>query len=383
MKRTAFAALLISVCLASVCRSGDSGTVKIGVILSLSGELRKAGRVALAGVRLRLNDYNACRDPGQPALELVVHDDESNPGKAVQGVLRLAADAGVPAIIGPLSTNIMLAMRDSVNATGVVAISPSVTSPRIGRNRDLCCRLLFDDEFQGVVLARFLAQRQKMLNAAAILNQRYAYAASVFATFKAEFERLGGRIVAEERYEWPSPDSDEEYDFTDIIQAVGRSNPDVVLLPDHSGEVAAAIRCSTRLRAGLRFCGGDTWQHEEVMLSSGHDLENAFFVSGADFESGTPEMRKYIELFDLSNDPDAQLMSVLGYDALSLLIEAMKNGHDSVSIRDSLYSIRNFRLATGTITVDPEGGSEKTAYIHRINMYRGAFRSRVIDEIEP
>ncbi|MCD8139742.1 MAG: ABC transporter substrate-binding protein [Planctomycetaceae bacterium] len=379
MRKSSF----LSLCCVSIllCSSVGAGEVlRFGVCLSLTGEFSAAGKKNLAGIMLRLHDFNTNSDDLQ--LQAVVRDDKSDAAEALRVLEDLAVEEKVPAIIGPMSTNLMLGMRDRAAELEVVLISPTVTSPRIGKNRDWAFRVLFDDEFQGVALARFLVRRAGLTRTAAILNDRLAYAGSVYSAFKENIEKEGGSVVCEEHYEWVA-DEDRMYDFTQAVERVDSANPEIVVLPVNSTEIAAIIRCATRLGKTLRFCGGDTWQHENVLLSSGNALEDALFISGINFDSGTPAMVRYRYLYDHSNDPDVQLSSVLGYDALSLLIEAAKGGRDSRSIKDALYRITNFELATGTITIDPERGSEKTAYIHRITKQDGEFVADIIDQIAP
>ena len=360
--------------------AADPTLFKFGVCLSLTGEFQEAGKKALAGVKLRVDDYNA--DPGNPfRLEIVVRDDESLHDNAAKIVEELAAK-NIPAIVGPLSTNLMLTMREAAEKHGIVLISPTVTSPRIGKNNDWAFRLLFDDSFQGVALARFIRSRLGYARAATIVNERLAYSGSVATMFDETFAKEGGEIVGRESCSWVA-NEDKVYDFAPLLERLAKAEPEIVLLPVNSTEVAAIIRASLKTSLKTLFCGGDTWQHENVLLSSGNNIENAFFISGVDFDSDTPAMRHYIELFDRSHDPYAKLTSVLGYDAASLLIRALDNGTDSASIKEGLYGIKDFELATGTITIDRERGSEKSAYIHRIEFGREGFVSAIVDEIKP
>lgn len=361
--------------------SDNNTVVKIGVCLSISGEFQESGRKALAGVKLRIDDHNDNRKPGQPKIVLSVLDDKSNPQTAQENAQSFA-DAKFPVIIGPLATMLVMGMREVAQKEEIVIVSPTVTSSKVGKNRDWVCRLLFDDEFQGTALARFLAERKDIRRAGAVINDRLGYSSNVFRAFKEEFEKHGGEIVAEEHYEWVA-DELKSYDFTDILRSLDAAEPEIILLPVNSTEVAAIIGQSTRLGFDMTFCGGDTWLNELVRVASGNNVEGAYYVSGINYDSGTPEMEHYKYLYDHSHDPDIQISSVMGYDAASLVIEAMKNGVDAGSIRDGLYSIKNFSLATGTITIDPERGSEKTAFISRIERDEGEFVSRVVDEIVP
>ena len=374
--------LVISAAFTAATAAGETQTFRFGVCLSTSGEFRDAGRKALAGITIRMDDFNSRSAETGIKLEMVLRDDKSDPEATAAIVEELAVKEKITAIIGPLSTTLMLKMREKAIPLEVVLISPSVTSPQIGKNGDWAFRVLFDDEFQGTALARHILHKLKIRRAGAVINDRFAYAASVFRAFEQTFTGEGGRIVAEEHYSWVA-DEDKMYDFAAVFKRLNTVRPDIILLPVHSTEVAAIIHESLLAGVRARFCGGDTWQHENVLVSSGNNVENAVFVSGINFDSGSPAMKRYLELFDQSHDPNAQPMSVLGYDALSLLIEAIKNGRDGKAIREGLYGIKDFELATGTITIDRERGSEKSAFIHRINRNGAEFKVEVVDEIKP
>lgn len=367
----------------TACESAEVKTVRVGVCLSQTGAFSESGRKAIAGVRLRFDEFNRHAERTGYRVEMVLRDDKSDAATAEGVVRELAVGERVPAIIGPLSTNLMMGMRAAAAEHKVVLISPSVTSPKIGHNRDWAIRVLFDDEFQGVALARFLTRKLGVKRAAAIINDRLAYSGSVFGSFKENMDKEGGEIVCEEHYSWVADDA-RGYDFTEILRRVEAAEPDIVVLPVNSADVISIVSQATRLGGVSRFCGGDTWQHESVLVSSGNNLEDSYFISGINYDSGTAEMERFISLFDNSNDPDAQLSSVLGYDAASLFIEGLlRGGADGGAIRDALYTVRNFELATGTITIDPERGSEKTAFIHHITREGGGFVSKIIDSIEP
>ncbi len=378
-----FTALLCAVLISVMpAAASDVPVVRVGVALSTTGELAESGHKFIAGIVLRMDDFNKNAEEHGYRIELVFRDPASTVHGAVEAVTGLIEEEGVQAIIGPMSTTLMLAMAPVVREKQVVLISPSVTSPLIGYDGDWCFRVLFDDRFQGVALARYVRDNLGYSRAGAILNDRFAYAKSVFDAFQERFVANGGTIVAEEHYSWVA-DEDRMYDFSDIFTNIAEEHPEIILLPVHSTEVAAIIRESLRTGLPLRFCGGDTWHHENVLYSSGNNVEGAIFISGTNFESNSPEMRRFLSLYDASNDPAAQPTSVLGYDALSLLIKAMENGHTASEIREGLYNIRNFEIATGTITIDSKRGSEKSAFVHKIEHMGVEFVSTVVDELKP
>lgn len=362
--------------------AGQTRSFRIGVCLSLTGEFSASGKKALAGVKMRVEEHNSTVGPDGARIYLVVRDDRSDAATAAGIVEELATKDRLAVIIGPLSTNLMRGMRDAAHRLKVVLVSPSVTSPQIGRDRDWAFRLLFDDGFQGVALARYLYRDLGVKRVASLVNRHLAYANSVNQAFKKEFEALGGSMVREEFYEWVA-DEDDEMDFAPALDRLAGADPQMVLLPNNSTDIAAIVRQAFDSKLSVPFCGGDTWLHETILESAGNKVKDAVFVSGIDYESGTPEMKHFLDLYDHSYDPDAQPASVLGYDCVSLVLEALKKGGDAESIRDALYAIRDFPLATGVITIHPERGSEKSAYIRRIVEKDNAFVSETVAVVKP
>ncbi|MCC8179860.1 MAG: ABC transporter substrate-binding protein [Planctomycetes bacterium] len=360
--------------------AGSANAVRIGVCLSLSGEFSASGKKALAGMRLRMQMHNEAPGTVGP-VELVIRDDGSKADQAKQVVSELIHDEKVQLILGPISTNLILGLRDMARENEVVLISPSVTSPLVGRDGDWAFRLLFDDEFQGVALARYLYRELGVRRVASIVNERLSYAKSVNSAFRRVFEEEGGEITTEQMYVWVASE-EQEHDFTDVLHAAADSQPDMILLPNNSVDISTITRQSLGIvDPAVDFCGGDTWLHENILYSGGNNVEGSIFVSGIDYDADS--MQQFMYLFDQSNDPDAQPSSVLGYDTMSLALEGLKNGTTGREIRDGLYKVRDLKLATGGITIDPVRGSEKTAYIHRIIEQNGEFVSTIIDEVRP
>lgn len=354
-----------------------------GASLPLTGEFEPRGKKALAGIKLRVDDHNANLKPGQHRLKYIVRDDKSDPVVAQKNI-QYFADKKIQAVVGPLASAFVPGMREVAEKEHVAIISPCVTSPKAGKDKDWVCRLFFDDEFQGTALARYLYEKKNIRQAAAIINDRlpFSYPVSVFTAFKKELERLGGKIVAVQRYKWVA-NEDDNYDFSLALRNVQKAMPQIVLLPASSVEVAAIVSQAAKMDLALTFCGGDTWTNELIPMASGRGIENALFITGFNFDSDSPAMQHYRCLYEQSHDPDLQLSSVMGYDAVSLLIEALKYATDAESIRECLYKIRKLNLAVGTVTIDPERGSEKTAYIHQFIKKGTEFVPVLVDEVVP
>jgi branched-chain amino acid transport system substrate-binding protein len=86
--------------LSRVARAAD--TLKIGMVLPLSGPAAAVGRYALAGVKIALDRVNKSGGVLGKQLELVTEDDQTtNPG-AMLAFSKLAAQPDIIAFLGPV-----------------------------------------------------------------------------------------------------------------------------------------------------------------------------------------------------------------------------------------------------------------------------------------
>lgn len=368
--------------------SAEPATVRFGVCLSLTGGFADAGQSYLVGASIRVEEFNKNADAEGFRLEMTVRDDQGDPERANAVVREFAAQEDIVAVVGPNTSDIALAVRDVAEGEKIPLISPSVTSPQFGGGGGWTFRVLFDDDFQGIALARFMRDKLGPKKAAALVNRRFLYGNNIYQAFRKVFEEKGGVIVYERAY-----DADLEtasgMDFTGILNEVLLADPDILLLPGYPVEVTTVIRESlavefrNRLGLPIRFCGGDSWYRDSILLESGNNLNDSYYIGSLDEDGATPEIVNFLNLLNHSHETAAEMVSALGYDAVSLLIAALQAGHTREEVREGLYSIRNFPLVSGPITIDSERGTVKPAFIIRIRRRGEYFVRELVSIIEP
>lgn len=361
--------------------AAEDGVLRLGVCLSLSGEYGEHGLIELAGAKIRVAELNA-GDGGGRRVELVVKDTGSDPSLAALAVSELA-QSGVRVIIGPAISDFIPAMREAAFRHDAVLISPSATLPGLGKRGDRIFSVMFGDDFQGKALAAFCLERMAFHRAAIIRNSASAYSGSIAAAFREAFVQGGGAIVAEETYATPTADA-YDVDFTPLLERVGGAGPEVVLLPAYHDEIAAIVSQATRIGLRAHFCGGDSWDNASVFVASGTGIAGAFFVTVSNPGADNPLMARFRKLLDNSNDRYATESSVTGYDAVTVAVEASRGAGDTGEIVSRLHSFRDFPLATGAVTYDPDAGVLKRAYICEIvDTGRNVFASRAVARVNP
>lgn len=355
-------------------------SIRIGVCLSLTGENSEWGKRTLAGVQLRQEEWN--NSGAKPSVELVIRDDEADEDLAKKHVMDLVEKEGVVALVGPGRPQSLRAVRKYLRVKRIVAISPNATHPDIGKDDDWVFRLLFDDDFQAQAIARFAYETLSMRRAAAILNTHYSYPETVFASFKKWFERLGGKIVGVERFDWRY-DPDSIFDFSSILRDISKEKPEMVLLPLLTPEVVEVMHASLNLDFNASFFGTHTWASRELMMAGGNALLNAYCVTGFNSKATTEEMRHFRAMYNESNVAYLDLESIFGYDTLSLILYGFRDGVSSDALRATLYNLRNYPLASGPITITREHGTLRPAYIYKAVKEKVGFKTECLDVMFP
>lgn len=244
-------------------------------------------------------------------------------------------------------------------------------------------KILTNDNTQGVGLARLVAGELGLLRTAVIYNDHNNYGPSLLSAFSPAYEEEGGEIIAEESYQWDLDETNVP-DLTGILLVIKDTKPDVVFIPGYADAAATLIYQSLMVNFAPVFCGGDSWTNQKIIQSSGNNVEGSYYVGGADMSHDSEEGMRFMELYDVSNDPYAEESSVNGYDSLLLFIKALETGaRSSQELLDSLYDLGTVPLAAGRLKLDPETGTRKTMFIHKIIRENDIFVSTVVATIEP
>src|SRR5215510_7155065 len=116
----ALIALWIAAPISGVCQN----TIRIGVIVPLTGSQAAFGEALKNGYLIALDEINARGGVLGKKLELDFYDDQSKPDQAVQGVSKLVDQDHVPILLGSFSSESTMAMIPAVAQHQVPLIIP-------------------------------------------------------------------------------------------------------------------------------------------------------------------------------------------------------------------------------------------------------------------
>ncbi len=347
---------------ASVSPSAAS-VIKIGSLNSMTGDESTFGKSCNSGIRLAAEQQNARGGLLGKKIRIITADSESSPSKAQLAVLSLIDNHHVVAVLGDVASSNTKAAVPRCQKARIPLITPASTNPNILRGDDYCFRTCFTDTTQGKWIARFARHDLHATRAALLVDTKQAYSTGLARVIRAEFTRLGGKILLAPSYQ--SGDTNFQTQLTQIKAA----HPQVVFLPGYYGDVTTILQQARELKITVPFVGGDGWDSQKTLQIGGKAVDGCYFTNHYDPSDPAPRVQKFVKAYEAryhGNVPDA--MAVLGYDAANLLFNAIKRAHGTgePALRNAIATTKNFPGVTGNITINKHRNAIKPGVVIKI-----------------
>lgn len=368
------AALLSACALVCGCTRGGGGggevvvsatpdeRVRLGAFMALTGDTAQYGISALNGLRMAVEEVNASGGVGGRRVELIVQDTRSDAAETEVVVRRLAEESRVHALVGEVVSSRSLTAARVAQAEGVPMLTPSATSPDVTAVGDYVFRSCYTDTFQGAAIAHFAMSNLNALRAATLVDRDQRYSVELARIIREDFERHGGKVVAEQDYH------DGAADFSVQLAEVGATKPDVIFIPGYYLEAGLLARQARDVGIDVPLVGGDGWDSPRLYEIGGQALSGDFFSTHFSAEDTDPQVQRFVadyrRLFGAAPDSFA----ATAYDAARIMLAAVARAStlERRAVRDALAATRDFPGVTGTVTFNAERNAVKPVVVVRI-----------------
>jgi branched-chain amino acid transport system substrate-binding protein len=305
----------------------SKGTLVVGVIVPLSGELTALGQGIKNSADLAVAQANEkCTVKGYK-LVLDAQDDQKNPAQGGQAATKLSSDPNTVGIIGPLNSSVAQVMQPILAGKKIVEISPANTNPSLTRGEAYSTapkrpfenyfRTCATDDLQGPFAANYLvkdAGKKKI----AVVTDGKTYGEGLAAEFVKQAEKLGATIVAREKV------GEKDTDFSSVVTKLRPSGAEAVY---YGGEYGAAGPFSKQLKDGglkIPLMGGDGIVDKTFVQLAGAAAEGDLATSVGAPADKLPEAKSFIDAYAAKKykDPYSAYGS-LSFDATNALIGSL------------------------------------------------------------
>jgi branched-chain amino acid transport system substrate-binding protein len=330
----------------------QEATVKIGMVLPVTGPAAESGRFALTGAKIALDAVNKAGGVlGKPA-ELITEDDQTtNPG-IVLAFSKLAAQQDIVGFLGSIRSTQVHAMAPDVLKTAKPVMfggtDPNLTA--MGNPWLFRCRP--NDSYSGRVIADFGANTLGMKKWA-IVHSTDAFGTAGGKALSASLAKIDGvSIVLDQGY------TNQSQDFTPVVLAVKQSGADILgsyfTFENDLGIFARQLR---QLGVTIPYVGSPSIVNLTALKLAGPALYGTYGV--ADYaEDSSDASRAYGKLYrDASNNIAPDNQSSWTYDAINILCMSINKAGktDPKAIREAILSIKGYQGAEGEYNYDQYG----------------------------
>ncbi|MDF2882638.1 MAG: transporter substrate-binding protein [Clostridiaceae bacterium] len=361
-----FGASIFTGCAKSAATAtGGSNTIKVGLNYELSGNVATYGQGLVEGIELGFEEINKNGGVLGKQVELVKKDNKSDATEAANVSTALTTKDKAVLLLGPATSGNTKAASPAATTSKVPLVSASATADDVtvdknGKVRQYIFKTCFSDSFQGVIMANFASTDLKAKNAAILQDVTSDYSKGLLTSFKGQFTKLGGKIVAEEAYK------SKDNDFNAVLTKIKATNPDVIYVPGYYEEVGLIVKQARQLGLNVPILGGDGYESPKLAEIAGASvLNNVYYTNHYSSTDTSPEVVKFKDAFKAKYNKAPDAFNALGYDLAYFAADAIKRAGtaDPAKIQQALAETKDFKGVTGTISIDKQHNAVKSITI--------------------
>ncbi len=339
--------------------------IKIGALMSLSGETSDIGVNELRGVKLALAEHH--NKLLEHPIEITEIDSYCSAEGGTTAALKIASDPQFVGVIGTTCSGAAITASKILSNAGLVMISGGNTAPSLTSIDGLpgkyhqkgYFRTIHNDLFLGKAVAEFAFKKIKV-NRAATINDGDPYSKGLTNAFEKAFKKLGGQITM------TGTVNKEDTNMEPMLTAITETDPQLLFFPLFSpaGDYITLQSNKIKKFETIARIAGDGLFSKSFYKNAGVAGINMYFALPAPPEGPayTKFVSKYKNTFKEEPISDHHAYT---YDAMNILLNTIKkvailetNGSLHIgrqALRDALYATKDYHGLTGTMACDRFG----------------------------
>ena len=323
------------------------GDIVIGAVWPWSG----AKGSLWQGIELAVEEVNARGGVLKRKLRIVKEDDESSLAKGRLIAQQFAENPDMVAVIGHLNSYIALPASTIYQSAGLLYLTPGAHSYQINdQGYGLVFRALPSNRSVGIQVAEFMAA--KGYRRVAIYYVKDKSSQDMANYFEQRARELGVTIVDRRSY------TQGMRDFGNNIQNWKNLYQfDAMFLAANMPEGTNFIAQARKMGLSMPIVSGGGLDSIKLMEVAGAAAEGIFVPEVVLPNETLADYRHFMEIFARKYHRPAHSQEALGYDAVHLLVRAMREANSSVpeKIAQTLHGAKKWPGASGEFSFDDKG----------------------------
>ncbi|MBN1639272.1 MAG: ABC transporter substrate-binding protein, partial [Ignavibacteriales bacterium] len=327
------------------CEKKDDDVIKIGANLPLTGEVAVYGLNDKKGMDLALSESDL-----DIKVEIVYEDNKGTAKDAVQAANKLMNE-DVIAIIDDAISGISLVTIPIYEKSKVPLISTGATNPALSGISPYFFRIWNSDAEEGD-FAAISAYNDLGKKNVVILYMNSDYGLGLKNVFEKKFIYLGGKVESSIAFE------ENTRDYRAIINQFRNKNFDLIYIVGYAPQTGPLVKNIREQKIDETILTPVTTEDQKFIELAGEAAEGIIYVFNR-----TPtgqNHQNFVSAYRNKYNEDPQLLTDVGYDAIKLILMALKNGaRNGDEIKNFLKQMDTYEGASGLIKFDENGDVHK------------------------
>ncbi|ANY76839.1 ABC transporter substrate-binding protein [Microvirga ossetica] len=323
-------------------------TVKIGLILPMTGPFASTGRQIEAAAKLYMQQKGDT--VAGKKIQLILKDDTGTADVTKRLAQELIVQDKVTVLAGFGLTPLALATAPLATQAKVPEVVMAAATSIIPEQSPFIVRSSFTAAQVTVPLAEWAAKEG--LKRVVTIVSDYGPGIDVEKAFTETFTKAGGQ-VANLRVPLANPD------FSPFLQKVADAKPDALLAFVPSGVGSQFMKQFVERgldKSGIRFLAEGSVTDDDLLNSIGDVALGAVTSHHYSAAHDSPENKAFVEAFKKANNGlRPNFMAVGGYDGMHLIYEGLKktNGEGGQALVDAMKGM-SWTSPRGPVSIDPQ-----------------------------
>ena len=369
-KRSLFRAAVFVVSTAAAGSAGAQDTVKVGMVMPMTGPLAAAGQQVLAGARLYMNQHGDM--VAGKKIELMVRDDASSGETGKRLIQELIVNDKVDVIGGGPTADLLPSAGIITETRKPTVIMISSTTAVVGKS-PFFVRTSCTLAQSSAILADWTMKQG--LGKAVTLVTEFAPGLEAEQTFTDNYKAAGGQIAEAIRVPLRNPD------FAPFLQRVREAAPQALFVFVPSTQAATFARQFVERgldKAGITLIGPGDLVDDEALPGMGDAMlgtVTAHFYSAA---HASALNAAFTAAYRKEANDGANFMAVSGYDGMHAIYEALKKTSGSSEGNALIAAMKGMAWESprGPMSIDRDTGEVvHNIYIRRVEKTDGELRN--------
>jgi branched-chain amino acid transport system substrate-binding protein len=348
-KYFALAGLAIATAALGAGRAAAEDTVKIGLVMPMTGTVGAAGEEAVAGMRLYMAQHGDT--VAGKKIEILLRDDGSVPDVAKRLAQELVVNEHV-AILGAGTTPSAMSMAPIATEGKVPTVVMISGTSVVTERSPYYVRTCFTLGQQSGIIADW-AIKNGSHKAVSVLSD-WAPGAEAGRAFEQHFTQGGGQLLDTLKVPLQNPD------FAPFLQRARDLQPDTLFVFVPAGQAGTFARQFAERgldKSGIKLIGPGDIVDDNDLAATGDAMLGV--VTAGFYSAAHPSAlnKEYVAAYaKATNGKRANFISVGGYDGMHLIYEALKKTGGNTDPDKLLAAMKgaSWESPRGPISIDPD-----------------------------